>query len=116
MNKKNLQWVNLTNRIFLGLLMFVPGILKLFINGHSGVTGMLSGIGFPIVGFFAWILIFSEIVFGVAIMVNWRLRYTVIPPIIILLIATFTVHLGNYSSMLLHLVAVTNYLLIAYKK
>jgi uncharacterized membrane protein YphA (DoxX/SURF4 family) len=90
-------------------------LLKIFSTGSAGVAGMLSGIALfswaPM--FWAWILILSEIVFGIAILANWRLKYTVIPPMIILLVATFTVQWGNWSSVLLHLIAVSNLSLIA---
>lgn len=58
---KHLQTIN---RVLLGLVMLVPGLLKLFVTGSSGVTGMLSGIALfswaP--AFWAWILILSEII------------------------------------------------------
>jgi len=103
-------------RILLGLLVLIPGIIKLFVSTPNGVIGMLTNLGFPIPVFFAWLLIFSEIIFGALVLFNWKLEYTVIPPVIILLVATFTAALGNYSSMLLHLVAVSSYLLIAYHR
>ncbi len=103
------------NRWLLGLLMLVPGLLKLFSTGVAGVTGMLSGIALfawaP--GFWAWILILSEIVFGIAILANYKLKYTVIPPMIILLVAAFAFNWGRWSSFLLHLVAISGYSLIA---
>jgi len=116
MKKNWIKNVHLVNRILLGLVMLVPGIIKLFVIGPNGIIGMLSGLGFPIVGFFAWVLILSEIIFGIAILANYKLKYTVFPAIIILIVATFTVQLGNYSSMLTHLALVANYILIAYDK
>jgi uncharacterized membrane protein YphA (DoxX/SURF4 family) len=107
--------LKIINRVLLGLVMLIPGLLKLFVTGVTGVTGMLSGIALfswaP--GFWAWVLILSEIIFGIAILANWRLQYTVIPPMIILLVAAFTVQWGNWSSVLLHLIAVSNFSLIA---
>ena len=93
--------------------MLVAGLLKLFVNGASGVTGMLQGIGFPIPGFFAWVLILSEILFGIAILADYKLKYTVIPPIIIMIIAGITVNWGRWSNLILHLVVASNYWLIA---
>lgn len=106
----------LVNRILLGLLMLVPGVIKLFIFKPAGVTQMLSGLGFPIPGFFAWILILSEIIFGLAILANWKLEYTAWPPVIILVIAgLITPDWSNpqYPTILLHLVAASNYWLLA---
>lgn len=103
------------NRVLLGLLTFIPGLLKLFVTGSSAITGMLQGIALfawaP--GFWAWVLILSEIVFGAAILANYKLKYTVIPPMVILLVAALTVNLGKWPSLIMHLVAISNYALIA---
>lgn len=102
------------NWILLGLAMLVPGLLKLFVMKPAAIVGMLSGI--PLFAwaptFWAWILILSEIVFGVLILARWKLQYTVIPPMIILLVATFTAHWANWTNMLIHLALVSNYWLL----
>lgn len=112
------KYLKLVNRILLGLLMLVPGLMKLFVSGPEAVTGMLSGIVLfswaP--AFWAWVLMLSEVIFGAAILANYQLRYAVIPPVIIMLVAGLTVNLGNASGLLLHLVAASGYLMIAYKK
>ena len=61
------------NRILLGLLMLVPGLLKLFVVGPTGVSGMMSGISiFAWAPFFwAWLLILAEIISGAAILANY---------------------------------------------
>lgn len=102
------------NRILLGLVMLVPGLLKLFVMKPSAIVGMLSGISLfswaPT--FWAWVLILSEIVFGIAILFKWRLEHTVWPPIIILVIASFTAHWANWGNMLVHLALASNYWLL----
>lgn len=106
----------LVNRILLGLLMLVPGLLKLFVIGPSGVTSMLDGMGFPIPMFFAWILILAEIVFGIAILANYKIGYTAWPPIVILVVAVIVAQNWSnpsWSTILLHLVAASNYWLLA---
>ena len=112
------KYLKLANRVLLGLLMLVPGLMKLFVTGPSGVAGMLSGLTLfawaP--AFWAWVLMLSEVAFGLAILANYQLKYTVIPPVIILLVAALTVNIGNASSLLLHLVAVSGYLMLAYKE
>jgi len=109
--KKNIV---VANRILLGLVMLVPGLLKLFVSGSDGVTGMLSGIALfswaP--SFWAWVLILSEIVFGIAILASWRLKYTVWPPAVIMLVAAFTVAWGNWPTFLMHLAIASNYLML----
>ena len=69
--------------------------------------------------FWAWILIAAEILFGLAILASWKLEYTTIPPAIIILVAAFTVNFNwtdlmavNWPSVLLHLVVISNYLLL----
>lgn len=100
------------NWILLGLVMLIPGLLKLFVVKPAAIVDMLSGLGFPAATFFAWLLIFSEIVFGALILARWKLKYVVIPPMIILLVAGFTVYWGNWTNMLVHLVLVSNYWLL----
>jgi uncharacterized membrane protein YphA (DoxX/SURF4 family) len=105
--------------ILLGLLMLIPGLLKLLVMGPSAVTGMLSGIALfswaP--AFWAWILILSEIVFGVLILAKYKLELTVWPPIIILAVAVLfvTINWGDLMStswpnVILHLIAITGYM------
>ncbi|MBS3081453.1 DoxX family protein [Candidatus Pacearchaeota archaeon] len=103
------------NRILLGLVMLVPGLLKLFVMKPVAIVGLLSGLGFFAPTFFAWVLILSEIVFGIAILASWRLKYTVWPPIIIMIVAAFTVYWGNWSSFIMHIVVASNYLMLSYK-
>ena len=102
----------LLNRILLGLLMLVPGLMKLFVMGPSAVVNMMSGIALfawaPM--FWAWVLILSEILFGIAILAKWRLDLTTIPPAIIMIVAGLTVYLGNYPTLILHLAVASNYL------
>src|SRR3989344_71576 len=103
------KYAGVVNRVLLGLLMLVSGLMKVFIIKPDNVTGMLSGIGFPAASFFAWVLILSEIVFGIAILAKWKLEYTVWPPIVIMIVAAFTASWGNWPTVLMHLVIASNY-------
>ncbi|MCF7910519.1 DoxX family protein [Candidatus Pacearchaeota archaeon] len=109
------------NRILLGLVMLGAGFAKLFITGAAGVSGLLSGIMLfawaPL--FWAGVLITFEILSGIAILANWKLEYSTIPPIVILLVASFFVHLNwmnlaqtNISTLLIHLAVVSNYFVL----
>ena len=100
------------NLILLGMLMVVPGLMKL--RDPGSVVAMLSGQGYPAPLVFAWILILSELFSGSAILLRRALHYAVIPPIVILTIAAFTVYWGVWISMLLHLVAVSAYSLVGF--
>src|SRR3989304_301117 len=112
------KYLKLANRVLLGLLLVIPGVTKLFITGPDGVAEMLSGIVLfswaP--AFWAWVLMLSEVIFGLAVLANYKLKYTVIPPVIIMLVAGLTVNIGRTSSLLLHLVAASAYLMLAYKE
>ena len=110
---KTAMHVGVVNRVLLGLLFLIPGLMKLFYIGIAGVTSMISTIGFPIPAVFAWILILSEIIFGLAILVNWKLHYTVWPLIVIMLVGAFTVYwpVGspmNWPIFIMHLVIASN--------
>lgn len=114
MNHKNLV---VANRILLGLVMLVPGLMKLFVMGSTAVSEMLSGIVLfawaPM--FWAWVLILSEIVFGIAILASWKLEYAAWPPVIIMLVAAFFVAWGNWGSFLMHITIALNYLMLKHK-
>lgn len=109
-----MKHLKLINRILLGLVMLIPGLMKLFVLGPTVVVGMLAGFGFPAATFFAWVLILSEIVFGIAILANWKLNYTVWPPIVILLVAAFTAQINNVAQILVHIALASNYLMLGY--
>ena len=78
-------------RIVAGLLFLLPGIMKLM--DPAGITGMLTGLGFPAPSFLAWILLLSEIIFGASLIVGWKTKYATWPLVIVLLVATLTVAL-----------------------
>ncbi len=112
------MYFKVINRVLLGLLMLVPGLMKLFVMKPEAVSGMLDGFGFPAPLFFAWILIALEIVSGIMILGNWKTRYAVWAPIVILAVATILMLVGgsfaqiDWISILFHLTAISNYLLL----
>jgi len=111
LSKDQMKIAEPTGRILLGLLMLVPGILKL-IDGGQGITGLLTTLGFPIPAVLAWIVLLSEIIFGLAILANYKLEYTVLPPMVILLVAVISTNLSgvsSWSNVIFHLVAISSY-------
>ena len=90
-------------RITLGLFFLVPGLSKL--ANPAGITGMLSGLGFPLAGYFAWLLLLSEIIFGASLIVGHKVKFAVWPLFVILLVALLlvaipAVELSNTQSLM----------------
>lgn len=99
-------------RLILGPLFLIPGVTKLM--NPSMVVGMLQGLGFPMPQVWAWILIFSELAFGLAVLIGLWVRYTVWPLVIVLAVATVTVHIPAMAqnpmgivNVLFHLLGIT---------
>ena len=84
-------------RIGLGVLFFGSGLMKLIFPGISGITQMLSGIGIPVAGFFAWILILVELIGGLALISGYLYRVFAILLGIIMIVAIFTVQLKTFA-------------------
>ena len=106
MESRYIRYAPLFLRVPLAGLFLLAGIGKLLNPG--GPTGMLQSLGFPVAGFFAWVLLLSEIVFGLSILVGWKVKYTAWPLAFILLVAVLLVTLpsGNWSSVFFHLLGI----------
>jgi putative oxidoreductase len=98
----------LVNRVLIGLLFLVAGLVKLFQYKPSGVAGMLAGLGFPAAMFFAWVLILAELLGGIAILANWKVKYASYLLIVVMIVAAFTSYWANWVQMLFHLVVASN--------
>lgn len=110
------KWGHLGLRLTLGLLFLVPGLMKLV--APSMITGFLASKGFPAAGFLAWVLILAEVICGALILVGYKVKWAVIPPIVVLVVAILTVHLGDVQNpmrwidVLFRLVGITGLLFI----
>mgnify|MGYP001595794044 CR=1 FL=1 len=113
--------MNTVNRVLLGLVMLIPGLLKLFVMGPTAVAGMTGSIFLfswaP--AFWAWVLILSEIVFGIAVLANYKTEYTAWPPVVILSVATLFVQIKwnalgatGWSNVILHLIALWGFVML----
>lgn len=99
-------------RVFVGLLFVVPGLFKL--TNPSMAVDLLTSLGFGAAGgFFAWVLILSEIIFGAAVLVGWKVKYAVWPLVVIMLVAIVMVVIPSFAtdpmaavSLAFHLLAV----------
>lgn len=113
-NMKNFNANAVTvNRVLLGLLFLVAGLMKLFVIKPAGVEGMLSGLGFPVAIFFAWILILVELLGGLSILANWKVKYASYLLLVVMVVAAFTAYLANWSQMLFHLAVASNLWVVA---
>ena len=95
------KWAPIALRIGLGLLFLYTGIMKLV--APDTVTGMLSGIGFPVPAFWTWVLILAEGLGGLALIIGFKVKYATIPLAVILLVAILTVHLSVLGDVMLRL-------------
>ena len=111
-----MKHLGLINRILLGLVMLVAGLMKLFVVKPAAVTGMLAGFGFPAAMIFAWLLIIAEIVIGVMILAKWQMKYAGTIAAVILVGERFTAWWANWGNMLIHLALASNYLMIGWKE
>jgi putative oxidoreductase len=78
-------------RFVLGLIFIIPGFMKL--SNPSAIIGMLGQLGFPAPAFWGWVLLLSEIVFGASVLLGFKVKYTVWPLVVILIVALLTVHI-----------------------
>lgn len=86
---KNAPHGPLILRIALGLLFIIPGLSKLANPGM--VIGMLRDLGFPAAGLMGWILLLAEITFGAAVLAGYKVRMTIWPLAVIMVVAGVTV-------------------------
>ena len=104
-------------RVLLGLLFIVPGLGKLM--DPAGIIGMLGNLGFPAPALFGWLLLLSEIVFGATVLIGYKVKWTAWPLVIVLAVATITVHLPTLGTpmgpinVLFHLVGIAGLIVLA---
>lgn len=119
--KEDKKYIITVNLVLLGLVMLLPGLMKLFIIKPSAVSGLLASLGFPAPTIFAWILIIAEIGSGIAILTRWNLKHIVWIPMIILVIAGLTTTItwasiggSQWPSFLMHIALASNYWLLGH--
>ena len=80
---------------------------------------MLTGINFIAPTFFAWVLLLSELIFGLAVLVGYKVKYTALPLAFVMLVAEVMVVIPNpdqgilSTSSFFHLIAMAGLLTIA---
>lgn len=81
-------------RVVVGIIFIMHGWQK-FTGGVEGVTGFLGGLGFPMPGIFAVLLIAAELGGGILLVLGAFTHWTAKILAIVSLIALVTVHLQN---------------------
>ncbi|MDP2628445.1 MAG: DoxX family protein [Nanoarchaeota archaeon] len=118
MKKENCSiWAYTAVRVLIGLMFVIAGYNKLM--NPSGVEAMLSGMSFfawaP--GFWAWVLLLSELIFGLALVVGYKVKYSAWPLVVIMVVAWIRIiSSGNVlsSTAFLHLITAVILVMIAY--
>jgi len=98
------SWASLSLRIGLGTVFVAHGLGKAFgMFGGGGIAGfskMLANLGFMPPTFWAYVVAYVELVGGFFLLIGFFSRITVIPLLVVMLVAALTVHVpkGFFSS------------------
>ena len=87
-------WHALPLRLIVGYGFAEHGYAKLA-RGPDNFTGILHALGMPFPELLAWATILIELGCGFAVLIGAFTRLTAIPMAVVLLVAIFTVHIGN---------------------
>jgi len=90
--EKELSYALLSIRIATALFFIAHGYAKFFGEmGLDGFAGMLTGLGFPMVGLFAFLVAFAELFGGIAILLGIMTRFWAFWLAVISFVAWWTV-------------------------
>lgn len=81
-------------RVVVGLTFFLHGWQKMQ-GGIDGVAGFLATLGIPAAGFFAYVVTYVEFLGGIALILGLFTHWAAKLLAIDMLVALFTVHIGN---------------------
>lgn len=98
------RWAAIPLRLIVGFGFMAHGYAKIA-RGPEHFIGILHALGIPAPEVLGWATIIVELVGGLAILAGVFVSWVSLPMAAILLVATFTVHLGNgFSSIKLQAV------------
>lgn len=100
------RWAPVPLRLIVGYGFFAHGLAKLS-RGPDVFASLLTGLGVPVPHLMSWATILTELVGGVGILLGAFVPIISAPLAIVLLVATFTVHL-RYGFSSIKLIAVTS--------
>jgi putative oxidoreductase len=98
-------WWSVPLRVIVGYGFIVHGLAKLS-RGPDGFASILHALGVPAPDLMAWATILVELIGGLAVLTGAFVPAASVPLALVLLVATFTVHL-QYGFSSIKLVAVT---------
>ena len=87
-------WAAIPLRLIVGYGFMAHGYAKIA-RGPEHFVGIVQAMGIPAADFMAWATIMVELVGGLAVVVGAFVTWVSLPMAVILLVATFTVHLPN---------------------
>jgi len=95
-------------RVLIGVLFLITGVTKAL--NITGTAGFFGSLGIPGATFFAWLVMLVEIILGLALLVGWKVKYTVWPLVVILVIAVmlttgWTTGI-NWVNLMFHLITI----------
>ncbi len=88
------RWYAIPLRLIVGLGFFEHGYAKLA-RGPDAFIAILHAIGIPLPHLLGWATIVVEVVGGLLILAGALVPVAAVPMIVVLLVATFSVHLPN---------------------
>lgn len=88
------SWYAIPLRLALGLGFFEHGYAKLA-RGPAHFAGILQAMGLPYPELLGWATVIVEILGGMMIVAGALVPLATVPMVVVLLVATFTVHLPN---------------------
>lgn len=119
MGDKSYKFFSVLNLVFLGIVMLVSGLVYLLYVTPQGLANMFTLLGFPVPIYLAWIVIIVEILLGLAILGQWKLRISSTISAVILVVMAVTFYFygpgkyqgaPNWEAILVYLALATNYL------
>src|SRR3989344_1401454 len=95
-------------RVLIGVLFLITGVTKAL--NITGTAGFFGSLWIPGATFFAWLVMLVEIILGLALLVGWKVKYTVWPLVVILVIAVmlttgWTTGI-NWVNLMFHLITI----------
>jgi len=90
----SVRWYAIPLRLIVGLGFFEHGYAKLA-RGPDAFIAILHAIGMPLPHLLGWATIVVEVVGGLMILTGALIPVAAVPMIVVLLVATFSVHLPN---------------------